>query len=1142
MKALFWTSPWAAHGDPLFYRNALRKHLIPQANLLKSAGFDVELILPALLGSERSGIASGIRVIDLPFDAPLQLYGTRDPSEELYLGQSPELTRRLAKNLEKFLSLEYDVILLWETPVPFMEELFPNALIVHQMPGFFSRPPFPHTVTFDPSGLYKNGTLYRCAGDILNTAPTPRKLEVTREFVSSVRRSVNAIQPFDSGTLDPKGEYSRLLLLPLQVSAHYAFQADTNYETQTDFLLDVLSQEPEDTGVVVTQYVTPRVQDAVLNRDVAAALFQIKPNLIYREEFDKVSSVSQYLLPFVDSVRTCSSSVGVQAMAWGRELEVDQATFLAPFATREVTSKGMSWDHACDSTLSFILNTYQPLASAVVEDKAFLVSLLEEMVARKRAGRSGLDLLPDFSSIDPDYPQRLLDGFRVERAARDISRTSHAWSAQQREIEKFRKALASPSLKAITFDIFDTLIKRPVETPADIYKFLETIALDLTSGIAEDFARVRVTAELDARNAREDNEITLDDIYENIQQYYKLDRSVLEAVKHAEIKLELQVVSARPFGRKLWGLAVSSGRPIYLISDMYLPEVVIRSMLDKTGFKGYRKLYLSSSYGKCKKRGELFDIVLGELGIEPNAILHIGDNKIADIEQPQARGINAFRTPRAIDRLRGNEIYRNIYPPKSGAGERARTALAGLTAHALFDCPSGEHEKTTHFQGSPWNLGYAGLGPMLTGYMLWLGRQAKRDGVSHLYFLSREGWLLRQVYCALHGENALPCTYLYASRRATRVASLTGKGDVLALAAQPFKPGVSLSELLRNRFGIEASDIPVAALHQAGFSSIDEPLSPDAIGRVRFSNLCGSVTDLILQEAQAEREAYLSYLKTVGLDSQSRAAVVDIGWRANIQGALGQLLGRPLHGYYYATLQGTEKWRSKGHTIWGYAGDMLANEHPSAAIKHRPLLEYLTCHIEPSLLKLERKGDVSVPIFRAEEGLSTRRIFIEQVHEGAIRFARDFRDGFEQCYDELWIDSFLGERVFASFANAPSSVDALMLAGHSFEDALAGVSRKFLVTPTSRNAHKESVWKQGAVAAYKLAETSGPAELPTIKHAYQKDAEVKKDRKRLIHRLESLVIKLLVNEKKQGKYQRSREEFLRDARSPLAQAWLRWTS
>ncbi|XBY08251.1 hypothetical protein ABR759_00865 [Escherichia coli] len=79
----------------------------------------------------------------------------------------------------------------------------------------------------------------------------------------------------------------------------------------------------------------------------------------------------------------------------------------------------------------------------------------------------------------------------------------------------------------------------------------------------------------------------------------------------------------------------------------------------------------------------------------------------------------------------------------AGQNELSRTVLAGLTAAKLFDTENPNLEKKTHFQGQPFNLGYAGLGPLILGYMLWLGRNAKKDNISKLYFLAREGWLLK---------------------------------------------------------------------------------------------------------------------------------------------------------------------------------------------------------------------------------------------------------------------------------------------------------------------------------------------------------------------------------------------------------------
>ncbi len=101
-----------------------------------------------------------------------------------------------------------------------------------------------------------------------------------------------------------------------------------------EFLLDVLKDSDPKTGIVVTQYVTPRVADTILSEDVIATLKGKWPNLIYKPIFDKVASVSQFILPLVDEIVTCSSSLGLQAITWGRHLKVYGDTYLKPYCER----------------------------------------------------------------------------------------------------------------------------------------------------------------------------------------------------------------------------------------------------------------------------------------------------------------------------------------------------------------------------------------------------------------------------------------------------------------------------------------------------------------------------------------------------------------------------------------------------------------------------------------------------------------------------------------------------------------------------------------------------------------------------------------------------------------------------------------
>lgn len=235
----------------------------------------------------------------------------------MYTNKSPELENEIATKLGEFLNKSYDAVLLWETPVPFLEQMFPDAVIIHQMPGAFSRPPYPHTVVFDPVGLYRKGILHKYATEIQKgDAVNDNNCQLAKRFCNEVKFSITQLQPIDTSKNPIHLENKKTNLLPLQVSSHYAFACDNNYDDQFEFLLDVLKNKSEDTRLLATQYISAHTKDTPINEDVSKSIKNKFPDFIYHQDFDKIGSVSQYLLPLVDGVITASSSIGIQAMAW----------------------------------------------------------------------------------------------------------------------------------------------------------------------------------------------------------------------------------------------------------------------------------------------------------------------------------------------------------------------------------------------------------------------------------------------------------------------------------------------------------------------------------------------------------------------------------------------------------------------------------------------------------------------------------------------------------------------------------------------------------------------------------------------------------------------------------------------------------
>lgn len=1151
MKILVWNAPWAVQGDLLFFRNCYLKHLLLQANLLASRGIEVDLVVNDYINDDQAVINSNINIINITAGEIFALTrGVPAPMISLYKQDDIGFIDRIKNLLTPKLAKHYDAVLLWENPVPFLEQMYPESLIVHQMPGALSRAPFPPTTTFDVHGLYKDGAIHKFNNEIIHASLTESTLVASLK--SEIKDTYSSLPSLLEGMFE-QSAYDQLALLPLQVSNHYAFQADTSYLTQTDYLLDVLTSTPASTGIIATQYVSPKISDTVLTPESYLSLKSNWSNLIHHEKFDRTPNISQHLLPHVNKVITCSSSVGIQAMLWSKDLEVYGDTFLKSYNTKNIIAQGADINRAHDSLLKFIFERQQVLSTNIVHNDDFLINLLESLITKKKENKQSLDSFVKFSDIDSTYEDKVLSRINGERLVGIFQAADSTLEAEIQTTAKFKRSIKNNKIETISFDVFDTLISRPVEVPADAYQFLEIEALKISKGTTEDFARVRLVAEVETRNASSKGEITLDEIYDHIQNHYQAPRDLIEKIKQREIELEIDLIEVRCLGRKLWNIAKASQKPITIISDMYLPHDVVARMLEKTGYTGFEKLYVSSDYGVRKKEGQLFDVVIKDQSIEPTKHLHIGDNKVADVDMAQERGMHAFRIPRAIDRMRSNPHYKKLFNPRSGVGQRSRSVIAGLISHRFFDLPSGKLEQDSLFMGSSQRLGYGSIGPMLTAYMLWLSRRAKADGVSRLYFLSREGWILKEIYDRVNKNrtNPVPSSYLYCSRRAARVAAIKHTSDITAVASQPYEAGVTLGRLLNQRFGLEIDAEIESIIAQSALKSSNATLASDSAARIEFSQICVSLAKQILIQAAQEREAYLEYLEQTNITTEKSPAVVDIGWKANMQGSLGALIKRPLKGYYYATLQGVERWELDGHTVAGFAGDSVSIDHNSAAINNRHLCEFLTCKADGSLINFSfDKDKAPKPNFRHDDGQAARNLLIREIHRGAIEFAEDLAHRFKLSIDNLVIDPVLGERLFRYYMESPTNADALLLANYAFEDSFGGVDKKFII---SQSDQAKSVWQKGALAAFPetkpVVAAAKPVAKPVAKEVIKqphigemRPSKISGIAGIVIRPIERTFIRLSVNKKKYEKYKRDRNAFFQDSKDTLAIRWYAYTN
>ncbi len=431
--------------------------------------------------------------------------------------------------------------------------------------------------------------------------------------------------------------------------------------------------------------------------------------------------------------------------------------------------------------------------------------------------------------------------------------------------------------EAISFDFFDTLFVRPLLAPEDLFDIIGS-----RFGLP-DFRRLRQAAQAEAfrrmRHAR-NREITLAGIYACFDSL----PVAAEDLMRAEYLMELALVHPNAELVDIYSAAVRSGKPVVLISDMYLPASFFLESLARHGLAEV-PLYISSDRNATKRdAGELFDIAVAELGIAPDRLLHIGDNPRSDVVQARSRGVVAYHYQQS-----------RLPPGLRDYAPEASLARGLLRRHV-------RHLEPDSFQ----ELGFLYGGPAAVGFLDWIIEKTQTDRIDHLLFLSRDGYILNEIGRGW-GDQRLPkFTYFRGSRTAFTLAAINEKNFVEYL---PFllsgAEGLSAGELL------ERIDVPVPAdrvLDDIGLGA-GVAVAPENL--LRMGSFLQAWRWEILKVCRRNRRALRLYLEEIGIRPGNRVALVDIGWNGTTQDAFenatADFIDLQVFGYYFCLADTPER-------------------------------------------------------------------------------------------------------------------------------------------------------------------------------------------------------------------------------------------
>ena len=464
----------------------------------------------------------------------------------------------------------------------------------------------------------------------------------------------------------------------------------------------------------------------------------------------------------------------------------------------------------------------------------------------------------------------------------------------------------------------------------------------------------------------------------------------------AEESMECTFARANPYALELLEHARKRGKRIGFADDTSLPRATLEKLLLENGIPLPDVLYLSNETGLRKDTGDLYRHILDRENLRAGQVLMIGDSPCLDAQVPSDLTMTICQLPRPSNMLLSVPAYAPLV--RQGYANAQDSIAAGLIQTRLAARDSaGTLSASPPLFADLTEIGYSILGPLLVAFTGWLGRQASADGAQTLYFLARDGKILRRVYEKWRAAFAFgpPSEYCEVSRRAVSVPAIRNMEDVLAILLAPTSP-TPLNALFQARLGFSLTPERQEELRLQGIWI--GTWGEDGC-RATLARIIEHLFPDILQQARQEEEALAAYFDSIGLAKKEPFALVDVGYSGTIQSCIAKLLHTTVRGYYMMTR--ASDLFTAATPASGFLGEGLGKTDALYTASLR--LERLLTADEGQVARYRTGGGrlsvARVPLSEREENACEAR---KKLHEGLMGYVDDSmrikRDILKQYY------------------------------------------------------------------------------------------------------------------------------------------------
>lgn len=527
----------------------------------------------------------------------------------------------------------------------------------------------------------------------------------------------------------------------------------------------------------------------------------------------------------------------------------------------------------------------------------------------------------------------------------------------ENSIENIKKKI--DEYEYISFDVFDTLIKRNVDTPSDLFELMG-LELNREMGISN-FAEVRKNAEKIA--CKRNVHCTINDIYDvvtnEIPQLKQCDVISLEE------KYELSYCQTNYLIMDIYKYAKYKGKRIIAISDMYLSKHTIKEILIHNGYS-IDELYVSCEEQKNKKNGSLFDIVLKKERILNDKLIHIGDSFKADYLGAKKCGIKSIKIARNIILFNPNRYYREI-------DEKIKYNVHKSIINNNLDMNKNYYEK----------FGFSILGPSLFSFCKWIEQQCMTQCIKDVFFFSRDGYIIKRAFDMIKTDE-IKSHYLLVSRRSLRVpynASHSNLDEVIKFFPTTKKINI---KILVSYLGLNVDEIQ-QILDEFEFHKEDIVYYNEI--NEKYRTFLERLMPFYINKARIELQNVILYLKQEKVSG--KIAVVDIGWHNSMQFCLQNILNEAkvendIMGLYF----GIQSNGSNVEKSFSFLKEPDGGKYVDSATAYIGLIESFFLEQEGTVISYEFSSNKYIAqrdVYEHDEHSKEYKSY-NQIHNGVLKY------------------------------------------------------------------------------------------------------------------------------------------------------------